>query len=101
MTALSKWRDGIARKTIVDFVEQTVADAVPVEERLAVFDNDGTLWCEKPMPIQLDFILRRLVEMAQATPELRTRQPWKSAYERDYGWGGAGNGGGVARHGHD
>jgi len=36
-----------------------------------VFDNDGTLWCEKAMPIQLDFILRRLVEMAEAQPELR------------------------------
>src|SRR3954451_17486645 len=86
MTVLSSWRDGVVRKTIVDFVEQTVADAVPVEERIAVFDNDGTLWCEKPMPIQLDFMLRRLVQMAESEPELRTRQPWKSAYERDYGW---------------
>ena len=51
-----------------------------------MFDNDGTLWCEKPMPIQLDFILRRLAEMAEAEPELRERQPWKAAYERDYGW---------------
>ena len=59
---------------------------MPVEERVAVFDNDGTLWCEKPMPIQLDFILRRLVEMAEAQPELRDRQPWKAAFERDYGW---------------
>jgi phosphoserine phosphatase len=41
------------------------------------------------MPIQLDFILRRLVEMAEAKPELRDRQPWKAAYERDYGWLGA------------
>src|SRR3954451_13388191 len=90
MTALSHWRDGVARKTIVEFVEQTVADGVPAEERVAVFDNDGTLWCEKPMPIQLDFILRRLVEMAEVSPELRTRQPWKSAYERDYGWDAAG-----------
>ena len=86
MTVLSNWRDGVARKTIVDFVEETVSVRVPVEERVAVFDNDGTLWCEKPMPIQLDFILRRLVQMAEGSPELRTRQPWKSAYERDYGW---------------
>src|SRR4051812_5750535 len=86
MTALSSWRDGVVRKTIVGFVEQTLADDVPVEERVAVFDNDGTLWCEKPMPVQLDFILRRFVEMAAAEPALRTRQPWKSAYERDYGW---------------
>jgi hypothetical protein len=46
---------------------------------VAVFDNDGTLWCEKPMPIQADFILRRLYEMAQADPGLRGRQPWKAA----------------------
>ena len=59
------------------------------EERVAVFDNDGTLWCEKPLPIQLDFILRRLHEMAEAQPELRERQPWKSAYDRDYTWLGA------------
>jgi phosphoserine phosphatase len=60
-----------------------------VEQRVAVFDNDGTLWCEKPMPIQLDFILRRFVEMVEAQPELRERQPWKAAFERDYGWLGA------------
>jgi phosphoglycolate phosphatase-like HAD superfamily hydrolase len=54
-----------------------------------VFDNDGTLWCEKPLPIQADFILRRLSEMAEADPQLRDRQPWKAAYERDYGWLGA------------
>jgi phosphoserine phosphatase len=53
---------------------------------VAVFDNDGTLWCEKPMPIQADFILRRLFEMAHADPELRDRQPWKAAYERDHAW---------------
>ena len=70
----------------MEFVERTVVGRVPVEERVAVFDNDGTLWCEKPMPIQADFILRRLFEMAQADPELRDRQPWKAAYERDYGW---------------
>ena len=63
-----------------------MSGGVPVEERVAVFDNDGTLWCEKPMPIQADFILRRLFEMAEADPALRDRQPWKAAYERDYGW---------------
>ncbi len=57
-----------------------------MQERIAVFDNDGTLWCEKPLPIQADFILRRLYEMADADVELRGRQPWKAAYERDYGW---------------
>jgi phosphoglycolate phosphatase-like HAD superfamily hydrolase len=86
-SVLLSWRDGAAKQAIVDFVGQT--DSVPVEHRIAVFDNDGTLWCEKPMPIQLDFVLRRFVEMAEASPELRERQPWKAAYERDYGWLGS------------
>jgi phosphoserine phosphatase len=90
---LPSWRDGPTRRAIIEFVERACgknrAAAVPVEERVAVFDNDGTLWCEKPMPIQLDFILGRLVEMAEAQPELRERQPWKAAYERDYGWLGS------------
>ena len=90
---LLSWNPGAARDAIISFVKETSgvgsAEAVPVPERLAVFDNDGTLWCEKPMPIQLDFILRRLAEMAQSQPELRERQPWKGAYERDYTWLGA------------
>ena len=84
---LPSWNDGGARRAIEEFVQDS--GAVPADERVAVFDNDGTLWCEKPMPIQLDFILRRLVEMAEAKPELRDRQPWKAAYERDYAWLGA------------
>jgi hypothetical protein len=83
---LARWNDGVARRAIVEFVERTVSEAVPADERVAVFDNDGTLWCEKPMPIQLDFILRRLAAMAEAQSELRERQPWKAAHERDYGW---------------
>ena len=86
--ALDSWNEGAAKKAIVAFVEQTVSDGLPVEERVAVFDNDGTLWCEKPMPIQADFIIRRLVELATADPGLRDRQPWKAAYERDYAWFG-------------
>jgi hypothetical protein len=92
MTAqlLASWRDGQTKQAIVEFVERVCGEdgsaSVPIEERVAVFDNDGTLWCEKPMPIQLHFILRRLVEMAEAEPELRERQPWKAASERDYGW---------------
>src|SRR5437763_11330935 len=84
--ALTSWTDSSARRAIVDFVDRTVSEDVPVEERVAVFDNDGTLWCEKPMPIQADFILRRLSEMAHGDPDLRDRQPWKAAYERDYAW---------------
>jgi hypothetical protein len=82
---LGSWSDGPARKAIVDFVAQTRAE-VPVAERVAVFDNDGTLWCEQPLPIQADFILRRLAEMAAADPELRGRHPWKAAHEQDVAW---------------
>jgi hypothetical protein len=86
VNVLEGWNDGVAKQAVVEFVERIVADGVPVDERVAVFDNDGTLWCEKPLPIQADFILRRLFEMAEADPELRDRQPWKAAYEREYGW---------------
>jgi hypothetical protein len=76
---LSSWRDGPAKRAIIDFVGRACGeDVVPVEERVAGFDNDGTLWREKPMPIQLDFIVRRLAEMAQAQPELYERQPRKA-----------------------
>ena len=84
-TALSSWRDGPARQAILDFVKRVCAE-VPAEERVAVFDNDGTLWCEQPVPIQADFILRRLAAMAEADEALRTLQPWKAAYERDHAW---------------
>jgi hypothetical protein len=86
---LATWNDGPAKQAILDFVTLAIQDGptfVPVAERIATFDNDGTLWCEKPLPIQADFILRRLYEMADADPELRGRQPWKAAYERDYAW---------------
>src|SRR3954451_19746046 len=82
---LTSWNDGAAKQSIVDFVDRTVSD-VPVEERVATFDNDGTLWCEKPLPIQADFILRRLSAMAEAAPDLRERQPWKAAYGHELAW---------------
>src|SRR6476646_6206948 len=87
---LPSWRDGAARQAIMDFVEKTCGEnGVPAQERIAVFDNDGTLWCEKPMPIQLDFILRRFAEMVQAQPDLRDRQPWKAVAEHDLDWFGS------------
>jgi len=86
---LASWNDGPTKDAVLEFVERVSAANVQPDERVAVFDNDGTLWCEKPMPIQLDFILRRLVEMAEGDPELRVRQPWQAAYERDLGWFGA------------
>ena len=89
---LASWQDGAARDAVIAFVDRVRGadgtEPVPVAERVAVFDNDGTLWCEKPMPIQLDFILRRLVAMTEADPDLRDRQPWKAARGQDYGWFG-------------
>jgi hypothetical protein len=89
---LASWNDGETKSGTLQFVRsvtQPGASFVPLEERIATFDNDGTLWCEKPMPMQLDFIQRRLSAMAEAQPELRERQPWKAAHERDYAWLGA------------
>jgi hypothetical protein len=91
MTAtLASWQDGPAKSAIVDFVTRVETaggpEFVPPVERIAVFDNDGTLWCEKPMPIELGFILQRLAAMAEQDPSLRERQPWKAARENDYAW---------------
>jgi phosphoserine phosphatase len=85
MADLPSWRDTATRRAIVEFVEGAARDIAP-EDRIAVFDNDGTLWTEKPMPVELVFILQRWTEMAEADPSLRERQPWKAAYEKDYGY---------------
>ncbi len=88
--ALRSWNDTPARQAIVEFVESVTregsADYLPPAVRVAVFDNDGTLWCEKPMPIELGFILARLAAMAEKDATLRERQPWKAASERDFAW---------------
>ncbi|MFG1622620.1 HAD family hydrolase [Kribbella sp. NPDC049227] len=87
---LSSWQDTAARQAIVDYVDRAVqeggAQYVPPSERIAVFDNDGTLWCEKPMPVELGFALQQLAEMAEQDPILRTQQPWQAARDRDYAW---------------
>jgi hypothetical protein len=87
---LPNWNDTATRAAIVDFVARVTTeggpDFVPPAERIATFDNDGTLWCEKPMPIELGFILARLAEMATADESLREQQPWKAAREQDFPW---------------
>ena len=87
---LSLWNKTPTRQAILDFVAAVATpgspDFVPPAERIAVFDNDGTLWCEKPMVIQMDYILRQMVARAARQPELRTQQPWQAAWEQDYGW---------------
>jgi phosphoserine phosphatase len=88
---LDSWNDTKARADIEDFVNRVTGegpDFVPAEERIAVFDNDGTLWCEKPMPVQLDYTIHRLGAMADADASLRDTQPWKAAYEKDNEWMG-------------
>jgi phosphoserine phosphatase len=83
--SLPSWNDTPTRQAIVEFVEGA-ARSLPPEERVATYDNDGTLWCEKPMPIELGFILRRLAEMVREDPSLGARQPWKAAHEQDFAW---------------
>ena len=93
MADLSLWTDGAARSAITDFVarvsEKGGSDYVEPAARVAVFDNDGTLWSEKPLPIQLDFTIRQLAKLAADDPTLRDRQPYKAAYEGDQHWMGA------------
>jgi phosphoglycolate phosphatase-like HAD superfamily hydrolase len=87
---LESWHDGPTKSAIIDFVGRVTtpggADFVAPESRVAVFDNDGTLWCEKPMYIQLDFLLRRFKEQAEADPSLRAKQPYQAAYTGDLKW---------------
>lgn len=85
--ALESWNDGPTKSAIVDFVGRAVAE-VPGEERVAVFDNDGTLWVEKPAYIQLDFLVRRLAEQAAADPSLKDNPPYQAAAEGNLGWFG-------------
>ena len=84
---LPGWNDGPARARIVEFVE-TVTDPthrsyVPPAERIAVFDNDGTLWSEQPMYVQLAFALDRVKAMAPQHPEWQTQQPFASLLKGD------------------
>ena len=89
MSPLAAWNDGATRKAIIDFVARVVdpgsSDFVKPADRIAVFDNDGTLWCEQPL-IQGIFIMQRLAEMAKDDDSLRAQQPWKAAYENDSTW---------------
>ncbi|HEY2644352.1 MAG TPA: HAD family hydrolase [Galbitalea sp.] len=87
--ALPSWRNGATRAAIVDFVERvsgTGPDGVPVEDRVAVFDNDGTLWTEKPMPTQLHYVVLQWAAAAKADPSLAEKQPYKSALTGDFSW---------------
>ncbi|MFF2084518.1 HAD family hydrolase [Nocardia sp. NPDC058176] len=90
VAALGSWTEGSARGAIEEFLarvtEPNGSGHVEPAARVAVFDNDGTLWCEKPMQPQLDFTIQRLREMADHDVELRTRQPWQAAHTGDLTW---------------
>jgi len=84
---LPSWNDGPAKQSIVSFVEKVTRpgspDFVAVPERIAVFDNDGTLWCEKPLPVQLCFAIDRVKALAPQHPEWQTNEPFASILKGD------------------
>ncbi len=84
---LPSWNDGTAKEKILKFVAQVTqeggADYVPPARRVAVFDNDGTLWSEQPMYFQLVFALDRVKALAPERPEWKTKQPFQAALEGD------------------
>ncbi len=87
MTGLDSWNDGPTKSAIVGFVGRVTAEVAP-EDRVAVFDNDGTLWCEKPAYVQLDFLVRRLAEQAAENPALTDNPPYAAAASGDLSWFG-------------
>jgi phosphoserine phosphatase len=85
-TVLASWRDGRVRDAILDFVRRATSegpDFVPAADRIAAFDNDGTLWVEQPLPPQFDFVFRHWAEEVEADPPLAGLQPYKALIEKD------------------
>jgi len=84
---LPSWNDGASKQSIVDFVAAVTRDGspdfVPVPQRIATFDNDGTLWVEHPMYVQLAFALDRVKAMAPLHPEWKKKQPFKAVLDGD------------------
>jgi phosphoserine phosphatase len=83
---LVSWKDGPAKQAIVEYVEVVTAggsDHVEPADRVATFDNDGTLWVEQPAPPQFDFLLREWSSAATNDPTLAAQQPYKAILEHD------------------
>jgi phosphoserine phosphatase len=83
---LPSWNAGAAKEAILAFIDRVTApgpDFVPPAERIAVFDNDGTLWAEYPMPVQAYFVFDRLRALAPEHPEWREREPFAAALRGD------------------
>src|SRR3954451_4674949 len=85
--ALPSWNEGATKTSITNFVARVTTqggpDFVPPAERIATFDNDGTLWCEQPMYVQLAFALDRVKALAPQNPGWKTKQPFKAALDGD------------------
>lgn len=85
---LPSWNDGAAKQKIIKFVKEVTkeggASYVPLRERIATFDNDGTLWAEKPFYFQAVFVFRRVGELSKDHPEWKTTQPFKAVLEKDF-----------------
>jgi phosphoserine phosphatase len=84
---LPSWNDGPAKRSILSFVEKVTTEGspsfVPVPERIATFDNDGTLWCEQPAPVQAYFTRDRVRALAPQHPEWQTKEPFASLLKGD------------------
>jgi phosphoglycolate phosphatase-like HAD superfamily hydrolase len=84
---LPSWNDGETRRAILEFVERVTregsVDFVPQDKRIAAFDNDGTLWTEKPIYVQAAFVDERVKELAPRHPEWKDTQPFKGVLEGD------------------
>ena len=84
---LPSWNDGAVKKSITDFVARVTtqggADFVPLDQRIATFDNDGTLWAEQPIYFQVQFALDRVKAMAPMHPEWKNREPFKTVLGGD------------------
>jgi phosphoserine phosphatase len=85
--ALPSWNQGQAKEAIISFVSRVTTpggrEFVPASERIAVFDNDGTLWAEQPMYFQLGFALDRVKALAAQHPDWTTREPFRSVLKGD------------------
>jgi phosphoserine phosphatase len=85
---LPSWNEGKTKDTVISFVTKTTkegsADFVPVAERIAVFDNDGTLWCEQPFYFQGFYVFERIKELSAQHPEWKTQEPYASILRSDY-----------------
>lgn len=84
---LPSWNDSQSREAIQSFIEETTDASsqffIPADERIAVFDNDGTLWSEKPYYFQLQFAIDRVKQLAPENPEWKNKQPFKAVLEDD------------------